>query len=356
MVKEFWDGCDSYVNGGAGALGYQNGGYIGVNGSSTVEIVAGRFAESQGIQITSNNAFGARGRMFRSRTNPSAFFSVGAAFKLGDNLPASLLPGVGNAPTEAGMGICLRHISDGRLALSIRSGAGVTDYTNLAETEDFAIFLDQWNYYNLYGEVGVAGNVHASLNGFPIPGFSFTGIDTRSSLVMTDVTHTGLFGLDQNNMRGVMDDLVIRDDDDPIPDCRSYPLRPNADGAHLDWVPSTGATNFGVIDEVAMSTADYISASTPGDYSLIGLQDLPYVPDAIYGVAARGLAAKSDAASRAMYLGLELASSTIEDGTLLALSTDPAPVRWQLEANPDTAVAWTAAEVNGLQLRPIVDT
>lgn len=349
MGIEFFDSFDSYLNGAADARGYRAGKYIGYGG--IFNIVAGRFAGSFALQIVSDNNFNIRGRLYRSRATPSAEFSVGAAIKLSPNLPAEHMLGVGNGAFEEAMGLGIAHKGNGRLAIQRRNGNTTTSYQVLAQTEDYAVQFEQWNHYAFSGRIGASEDLVFALNGFPI--LTVNDVDTRSSLNLTEVTHIGMAGMDRANVV-TYDDLVIRDDALPVPDCRIFTLRPTGDVANSGFTPSTGSALYAMLDEQGPDLTDYISASLAGDYCEMSLGDIPYVPDEIYSVAVRGLASKTDAASRALALGLKTSGGTILNGGETGLPTSAAPIRWQQDVSPDTNAEWTRDEINGLILRPIV--
>lgn len=365
MGIEFFDSFDSYSSNSVSSTGLLSGGYSTVRGSATSGGGAGtptpgRFPESQGVfnyTLTGNWC-----AINWLRINPNTQFSVGVAYK--DNgYPGSipkksfvLMAGHGDPDTEKCLALGITVL--GEICVCIRTGAAASAWTILGKTRPNTVFLGQWNHYAFYGEIAASGSVGVNLNGFPVEELQFEGIDTRGFGVSPQCNYVSMGGQwgssVQESETGAWDDIVIRDDSEPVPDARIMSLRPNADGANSGWTPSTGTVLNAMIDEISVDQTDYIQATSVGMYAEIGVADLPYVPDEIYSVAVRGYVSKSDAASRALVLGLKTGAGTIVNNGETGLSTSASPVRWQIDNDPDTAAPWLTPGVNALLLRPLV--
>lgn len=111
---------------------------------------------------------------------------------------------------------------------------------------------------------------------------------------------------------------------------------------------STGATNYGVLDETPPNDADCISAdiSLPAP-SIMGLENLPSDVTSVRGVFLVGRMRKSDGGDCKVQMSLSPNSGVDwADGSDRTITT--AFTYWYdvTEASPDTGLAWTPAEFN----------
>lgn len=127
----------------------------------------------------------------------------------------------------------------------------------------------------------------------------------------------------------------------------------DADGATLNWTPSTGADHFAVVDELPASTADYLQASTVGNIDELIAASLSDTPTAILGAKVRGFFNKTDVTVREVRMGVK-SGATTSAGTTTAITQTGTAVARTLLTDPDTAAAWTASGINALRLRPEV--
>jgi hypothetical protein len=152
-----------------------------------------------------------------------------------------------------------------------------------------------------------------------------------------------------------LDDIVMWDDsgsgltsaDSPIGPVRIQRLAPTSD-ASVQWTRSTGANNYGVIDEAAPDTTDYVETTTVGHKDRYGLADLTTTPIAVLGVSLKNRAIRTSAAF-ANYRQYVYTSSTQYSGTtrLVPATAQTYADHWDL--NPNGSVAWTPTTVNGLE-------
>jgi len=350
---EFWDGFDAY-NTGVGE-GVAAAGYLIRGGTPTVTYPTGRVA---GRCLRINNYGGAEGAGFtRSFASPSAQFSMAGAFRLSWLLSAAngLL-----GPTERytyqnvdGAHCGANVTGDGRVQAIRRTGSSADAYTVLASSDPGLAAPDQWFHLAVCGEIhDSTGRLKIALNGEVL--HDLTGVDTRNGGTGVAIAARAGTWYPYNATGDCdIDDFVTRDDDQLIPDLKSWPSYGNADGGTLNWTPSTGATHYGVIDESQVSQTDYLSATTVGDVDEIGLTDLPYTPASIKGVAVRGFGMKTDALSRAVAYGIK-SGATVYDGPTFYLPSSLGQDWHGTTTDPNTSAAWTAAAVNSLLLRPKV--
>lgn len=128
-------------------------------------------------------------------------------------------------------------------------------------------------------------------------------------------------------------------------------LRPNGDHTTTDWTPSSGLTNYEMVDEeFADDATTYVSSSTVNDTDYYDYESLPTGAfngelDTIFGVRTVSIVRKMSGGDR-------LIRNTISSGLSTAESTaDGVPVDWfasksMSETDPDTAAAWTVSGIN----------
>lgn len=123
----------------------------------------------------------------------------------------------------------------------------------------------------------------------------------------------------------------------------------SADTAQKDMTPSTGATNYNLLDEIPVATADYVTGAATGDQDIYDLLDIAVDEYDIKAVQPVILAGKTDAGSRQIIVqGISGAS---EDANTVSLITAPNyRLLDPMDVDPATAAAWTFAGFNALQL------
>lgn len=137
---------------------------------------------------------------------------------------------------------------------------------------------------------------------------------------------------------------------DFIGDKKIYLLLPNADTAQEDWVPSSGSDSYEMVNNVPPNDAQYIEATTPGNLSRFGLQDLPAEVVSIAGLVVIARAVKTDAGNAKIQLGVSSGGDEAV-GDELPLSMAPTYFQSIFELDPDTDAPWTVSGVNAMQLQ-----
>lgn len=145
-----------------------------------------------------------------------------------------------------------------------------------------------------------------------------------------------------------IDDLYIDDTTGeaaplPPPDKRFLLAIPSSDTA-ANWTPSTGASNFALVDEIPTSATDYVSTTASGTVDTYGVT-VPTYPTG-YTVAAvwpTALAFKSDGGT-ATELTLRIADGvTDDDGASQSLPTTQGVITERFPLQPDGS-AWNNAD------------
>lgn len=142
------------------------------------------------------------------------------------------------------------------------------------------------------------------------------------------------------------DNLIIQDGVggcDFTGECRVATLYPASDSS-IAWTKSTGANNFGCVDEAQMNTTDYVSSNTPGQIDKYGFGALGILGD-VKGVQVCVLGKKDDAAPHSLrtYLRTE---ATDYSGDTQNLDSVYRTFTKLYPTNPQTGIAWTIAEVD----------
>lgn len=185
--------------------------------------------------------------------------------------------------------------------------------------------------------------------------FTTTGVDTQvGSNAFTDTIRIQAVGIrDAANFS--FDDIVINDDqgslnNDFLGDLKIETLRPTAAGDATDFTPSTGA-NWENVDDLTGPDGDstFNESSVAGHQDLYTTADLSGSPNVIHAVVLRATARKDDAGARSVNL-LTKTGTTIDVGATQTLLTSFVSVTEIHEVDPDTSVAWTASDVNGMQI------
>lgn len=214
--------------------------------------------------------------------------------------------------------------------------------------------LSVWNYYELEIEISdTVGRMSLYRDTDLIA--NAVNVDNRNGTPTTvDNIDFGVsHGISSYNGGGTfqIDDLTVRDSSTRAGERRIETIYVNADGSTLNFTPSTGATHFGVVDEAQASLADYLSGSNVGDLDLLGLGNLSSTPATIDEINVMAYAQKTDAATRAIALGVK-SGATTSDGSNFNQAVGFAKYERPIALDPNTGAAWTPAAVNALELQP----
>lgn len=343
MILLHHESFDRYSSTGA-APGLQAKYNTTVGTGSTLSLPAGRLG-GQCLQfaITLNNPCGAQ----RALASAQSTFCFHGALRM-TSLPSSnsvgyILSFLNNTTYQLGF----RVSSLGELVVYRASGASAG--TELGRTATNVIHENAWHFLKIYmvisdtvGEViiRIDNNVELTLS----------GQDTKNHASLSTVDQviygTLAAGGSAVNQTGQWDDCYISDGD-ILPEGTLFCSNPTGD-AVAGFTRSTGATNYGTVDEDPVSTADYNESAVIGTADLFDMEDLASTPKTIMAVILTAVARKTDAGDRA--LGLRVKSgATTSEGPDNWLGTSSLHYDRILYTDPNTGVAWTAAAVNALQ-------
>lgn len=123
-----------------------------------------------------------------------------------------------------------------------------------------------------------------------------------------------------------------------------------ADSSNAGWVPSTGATISGVLDETVPDDADYASAAAAGADVEMTLTDLPADVTSVRGVVTMIRAMKTDGGDAKMVVSLK--SVAAYDAGAEHAITPSATYWWDIsEEDPNAVAPWTPGTLNDALLR-----
>lgn len=128
------------------------------------------------------------------------------------------------------------------------------------------------------------------------------------------------------------------------------PIAPTGDGDQSDGTPSTGTAHYAVVDDLPKNDADYL-VLTAGNAKkeLFTFSDIDTTRTrTIQGVKVVARAKKTDVGIRKMRAICKV-GGTVYSGSTFYVHPGWVEIQHIWQQNPNTAAAWTAAEVNGAQ-------
>jgi hypothetical protein len=324
----------------------------------------GKFSESAGPRVY--DGWGSGKGFAPARTGPYNFLImplqttddeviVGFAFK---------------PPTNPGGNYQLLNFSDAREGYADGRGH-VTIYCRLGRTlvvyRDNNVWLgdtrhclrpNRWNYIEVRVKVhDTTGEVEIKVDGQQ--GLSLTSQDTRNGGNLSEISEVWFYSqlCNDDTYEGayVYDDIYIVNTGSGTHTTFLGPTKieglfPSSEGDNIDFSPSTGTDNSATIDENPGSAADYNSSSTSTDYDLLELDDLSILSTNIRCVQVNVDFHVTDPSPYGLKPTIK-SGTTEDDGDEQTTSDDASVItKWHLwDEDPDTAAAWTAANIEALQ-------
>ena len=229
--------------------------------------------------------------------------------------------------------------------------------TQLAISADLPISVGTWYYLEAKAVLnGAAGSIEVRLNGAPIAGLTLTGISTIS----TANAYANVIGFASGAQGGYYSTHM--DDAYGVSDAGAAPWNSWLGDVHVEtravdsdvavqWIPSTGATNFGVLDDLPMTSADYVSANATGRVDEYGVANLATTPASILAVSMIYNVDKDDAGSRTTQ-GSVVSGVAVGAGAIRGAEHNLRRTYQEMfTTDPATGAAWTPAAVNALKVR-----
>lgn len=268
-------------------------------------------------------------------------------------------------------GFALRRNGDpGKNVVLFRFREGTTNHIDLRMNTSFQLFftrngtavgsagttvLSQAVYY--YIEVKVfshdtTGTVEAHING--AAEISSTGLDTRNA--GTPKLDTIVVGEDTQNTGSSwdIDDLYVLDTTGSAPtntflgDSRVYASLPSGAGTTTQFTPSTGSNYQNVDEATPDDDTTYNVDSTAGHKDTFAMADLPSSAATVYATQELTLARKDDAGTRTLRQVIR-SGGTDYEGSDVAVPDGYNYARAIRETNPNTAAAWSGAEIDAME-------
>lgn len=151
-----------------------------------------------------------------------------------------------------------------------------------------------------------------------------------------------------------LDDIIAWDSDSatafttadfPLGARQITTIRPSADSA-VQFIPSSGAANAVLVDEVNADTADYVEDGVSGEQDLYTYGDLGFTPAAINAVMLNAYLHNPNAGT-INHRQIAKSSTTQTDGTSVETPNSPLVVQEPFYVDPATSAAWDGAGVDG---------
>jgi hypothetical protein len=224
--------------------------------------------------------------------------------------------------------------------------------TQLGRTRPNVIQQGAWAYIEMKAVTGTTtGAVEVRVNG--VTELTLTNVNISAN-TFASIAFTSLsLNVSQSSSGMRIDDVYVCDtsgatNNDFLGDCRVDAYYPTSEGTTQSWTPTPSGTHYTTVDEVPVSTTDYVESVTANAVELFGFNDLVNTPLSIFGVQVNSCARKTDAGARSInntarvaganYYGPDL---TLSDTTNYRLSV--------FGTNPATSAAWSKDEINATE-------
>ena len=307
-----------------------------VNGSPSRTTTTPRF--SGGVYLHQTSSYN-----LTKRYTASAEVYVGCAFSTtGADLTVSFL-GDSNTTTH------ITFIYSGTSKV-FKVYRGTTSGTLLA-TGTTILGLNAWHYAEMHVKISdTVGVAELRLDGATTNEITFSG-DTKNAgtnisvdsvlfiasttLDFTDVYICDTTGSTNNSWLG---DVTVRT------------LTPNGNGAFSQLLGSDAdsVNNYLLVNEQPVSSTQYTGSATTSQHDSYTMADLPAGTTTVRGVQLNSYMAKSDATAGSSKGMLRIASTNYY-GATQTLTTTYATYTDPFDLNPNTTIAWTPTDVNGLE-------
>lgn len=310
-----------------------------LNGTPTSQ--TGRSGSGNCIRTQSNNTF----QKFLSSSEEHATIILGAAIKMA-SVGSSVSIIQFNSDAGATLHTHLETLNPGELRVS-RNG------TALASTSGLGLVADVWYYIECkFFLHDATGTVEVRVNGVTV--INATGLDTKNAGTKA-VYDSFVFKGQGSSVNVDFDDLYILNGAGGaynafLGDITVETIKPSGNGNASDFLGSDGNStdNYLLVDDTAYSNTDYVSASVAGNKDKYVFGDLVRTTGSVKGVMSFAVLSKSDSGAKQARL-LARTAATDYNGSTETLNTSDIAYKKVWEVNPNTAVDWTIAGVNGAE-------
>lgn len=221
-------------------------------------------------------------------------------------------------------------------------------FTALGSSAAGVIKQNTWHYVEVEAVISdTVGVFNVYVDGVSV--LALTNVDTRNG---TPTTVNQIQFSSTSYSPASFDDVYVTDTAIRLGERRIQTLRPGADTATKSFIPSTGVSNYALVDDAVADSADYVSGSAVGDLDLYEIADIGGTPSIIDAVQLTAFAHKTDAASRNIALVGDIAGAQIQSSDF-ALASGDAKFDYLAQIKPGGG-AWDLAAVNALRIGPKV--
>lgn len=247
-------------------------------------------------------------------------------------------------------------------AYTVRVDSNGTDLTlvdndGISYTAASVLSLDTWHYIEVewkqttianggYCKIFVDGNEVINETSIDLAGFTFfSTYGFRIGIGTSGVNQTGGTNWAIDDVYGMVIDGV--EHTAPLGACRVYAMRPASDDS-VTWTPSTGGSNFALIDETDLDQSDYVESGVGGDIDKYGLTPL----DNTSAVHALRVDVSCTAIGSGTAFAIGLDDGTLDEeskGTVATGSTQNFQQVFEADPSGDPWTESTAEAVKGTQ-------
>lgn len=321
--------------------------FLGVD-TSVVSLVTGLGGQGKGLKLV-HSAGGGGWEMYRGFT-PCNKFTLAFALRL-DLLQHNcddFMWFQNGSSRQFGLGIT----STGRVRI-LGEGSGqvkLSPQLQLGQVYRFVMQID------LSAGTGANSSITTKCNGELMTELSGTNLDlVDSSSTNTDTIALQAFAYTNSTLwcDYTVDDLLIVENELlDLPPLEMFVQQATAD-VLSEWSHSTGATSFGVVDEIPLSVSDYNHSTTVNQKDILQFGNLPRTPESIFCVSELSIVKKEEAALRQLRNVLRIGGVDYNDADHSALEVYEHYFTHHRD-NPATAVPFVAADFplqSGYELR-----
>lgn len=224
-------------------------------------------------------------------------------------------------------------------AISVARLTAVNSGTTLATSSTGVIVANTSHWISVQYEISdTVGRVRICVDG--VERINVTNVDTANGVSSVN----RLFICNKSTDTALtFDDVVQFDDYIEVPRVNGYQLTPSADTGTKQLTPSTGTTNYNLVNSAVVNTSTYVSGSTAGLQDIYDMGNLPITPTGIVGMTMVAYGGKTNANSQEAYLPVNGS-----DGAAYTLQ-NPATFFVRVMAGPPSGGDWTKANVDAMQ-------
>ena len=206
---------------------------------------------------------------------------------------------------------------------------------------------------NVWYYIEVYWNIHASTGTCTIKRDGATEISfTGNTYAGTGGTYVNTFGISSGDYNGATtyyDDMYISNSEF-LGNFRTVRLTPNAAGDTTQWTPNAGL-NYAAVDDTATDgDSTYVATSTDNNIDLYNLTSPTHGGTTIVGVFVR-YDYRREVSDTNFAPVFKTSGGTAQVGTTIPVTSGSYAAKDVLQTtNPETAVAWTQGDIDGLQI------